>query len=246
VAAGAPCAGAVDCPDVQLAGTGYVDCTGTGTSFAADLITAGLPPSPDVFMFRDHDVSGGGSDSFPNAGPVCHPDLSGVGGVIDPDTGICVPDGMADPNCLAPNSADPFHDPGLHPSACYSSVMGPLDGISGLGQGDAVVLFNMSVDVRPAGAGCQGPPSAPPILTPFTTGTAISGVMDAFGIPGRTQADIATGSQFMCNQILAGNAAGGVLVSTSPRLDLDLLGDPNEISATPPLDVNLTTIFAYE
>ena len=64
--------------------------------------------------------------------------------------------------------------------------------------GHAVMLVNLSFDIRgvtdPNDLNCVPPNTATPVVRTFTTGVTTSGIMDAFGSLGMTQAQTLTGT----------------------------------------------------
>jgi hypothetical protein len=168
-------------------------------------------------------------------------------------TGLCVPEqGAIDAPCAlgTPDTfagqfgqfgnAHGFQDP--QAPECIGAGTGMVSTGAGIAAGDAFLFFNSALDVRgvtdPNDLNCVPPTRTPPSITPFTTGTAQSGVMDAFGSLAALQSQIGTGVRFTCPDILFGGPveAGRSLFSTAALLDTTGVGPV-------PIDLNIGTSY---
>jgi hypothetical protein len=172
---------------------------------------------------------------LPGPDPAC--DLAGL---VDPNTGICVPGLPADPGCLGTTYGGVPEGPNdPHPGACNvgSTTAGPLPlpqppypgfplsaGTKAWVVGDAMVLLNAVESLRVGSDPCSsvlaGDPGA--ALIPLTTGTATTGVMDADAATAATLSHAETGAPFSCLSILNSVATGAALSYAAPSIDAGL------------------------
>ncbi len=197
-----------------------------------------------------------GDACVPGGGPLITA-YSGGSGTIDDSfsvgTGLCVPEQTTvDVGCVigTPDAfagqfgnfgnAHGFQDP--QNPGCVGAGTGLAPFGTGIPLGSAFVFFNLALDVRgvtdPNDLACVPPTRTPPNVTPFTTGTARSGIMDAFASKGATQSLFGSGSPFSCPGILFGGpvAPGAVLFSSTPVID-------STESGPSPTDVNRGTSY---
>ena len=225
-------------PGSGIAGTGVLNCFGSGINSPA--------VSPDFTFYRDHCTNGTSCDSHPTMSN-CTSGLDGAPGKLHHKTGetdICVADAPEDPGCTTTDtfsgSTASDEDPNSpHPGVCNSPIYGRFGTTPNWTAGDAFMSVYVTVEIRPAGDMCTGPPSGTPIKGPLTTGVATSTMMDAFPslapAAGKVQALAIKGTPFTCSGATLPSTSGAVLVTAAPVLDVSL-GLPNP--APPVADLN--------
>ena len=262
--------GWVDCdgspgPNAGLGALGLP--TDPNFSIYVDHCTAQTAPDPNQIAAPNPACDSNPVQSF-SAAPNCAPTggtivniYSGGLGIID-DVGteptfLCVPEQTAvDVGCASgtldgfagqfPPNAHGFQDP--QNPACIGAGTGSGVNVAAQGKGipvgSAFMVFNLVLDVRgtdPNDLACVPPAQGSPGSSPFTTGTATSGIMDAFATKGGVQAQTGAGVPFSCPDILFGG-----LVGPGPRLfSTAVLIDSTGIGPVP-IDLNLGTTYVSQ
>jgi hypothetical protein len=151
----------------------------------------------------------------------------------DPNLPVCVPDGPLDPGCIlgigSPDTLVSLSDPNDpnsviadHTGICNGPGLGPLPGGAGWTPGAVHLLWNIAIDTRGPADACAPPTLTPASLQVLTTGTATSGIMDAFpGIqgPGFMQSGVNTGAPVSCPAILNSVTTGASIAASLPLFD---------------------------